>query len=130
MNAKEINEKYKEINGYDYNNGIVIDKVEKDEVVVHLDATEKSMNPWKIVHGGLLFSLADTAAGILCFANGQESVTIDSNISFLRPCIKYAKAIATKVKVGKTISLYKIEIYNEKDELIAIANNNYYNKNM
>ena len=127
MNVKEINEKYKEINGYDYNNGIIVDKVEKDEVIVHVDTTEKSMNPWKIVHGGLLFSLADTACGILCFINGHESVTVDSNINFLKPCVKYAKAIATKVKIGKTINLCKVEIYNEKDELIAVASMNYYN---
>jgi len=128
MNVKEINEKYKKINGFDYTNGIIIDKAEKDEVIVHIDATEKSMNPWKIVHGGLLFSLADTSAGILCFINGHESVTVDANINFLRPCLKYAKAVATNVKDGKTISFCKVEIFNEKNELLAIANMNYYNK--
>ena len=128
MNANDINEKYKEINGFDYNNGIVVDKVDKDEVIVHLDASEKSLNPWQTVHGGLLFSLADTAGGLLCFANGSESVTVDASINYLKPCIKYAKAIATKIKEGKTISLYKVEIYNENDELLAIATINYYNK--
>ena len=33
MTVKEINDKYKEINGFDYNNGIIIDKVDKDEVI-------------------------------------------------------------------------------------------------
>ena len=127
MNAKEINEKYEEINGFDFNNGIVIDIVDKEKVEAHIDVSEKSMNPWKIVHGGLLFSLADTAAGLLSFANGHESVTVDSNINFLKPCTKYAKCVAIKVKTGKTISLYKVEIYNEKDELLAVANMNYYN---
>jgi acyl-CoA thioesterase len=127
MTVKEINEKYKEINGYDYNNGIVIDVVDKEKVEAHIDVSEKSLNPWKIVHGGLLFSLADTAAGLLSFANGHESVTVDSNINYLKPCTKYAKCVATKVKTGKTISLYKVEIYNEKDGLLAVANMNYYN---
>ena len=127
MTTEEINEKYKEINGFDYNNGIIIDKVDKDEVVAHIDASNKSNNPWGIVHGGLIFGLADTAAGILCYVNGHEAVTIDANINYLKPIKKYAKAVSTKIKTGNTISLYKTDVFNEKDELCATVTFNYFN---
>lgn len=129
MTVKEINDKYKEINGFDFNNGIVVDKVDKDEVIAHVDAKDKSNNPWGIVHGGLIFGLADTTAGILCFANGHEAVTIDANINYLKPLKKYVKSVATKIKTGKTINLYKVDVFNEKDELCATVTFNYYNMN-
>lgn len=128
MTVEEVNNYYKEINGFDYNNGIIIDKFDKEEVIAHIEVSDKSLNPWKTIHGGLLFALADTSVGMLCYANGSESVTIDADINYLKPCIKYAKAVAKKIKIGKTISLYTAEIYNEKDELCAIATMNYYNK--
>lgn len=129
MTAKEINEEFKKINSFDYHNGYIIDEVTKEKVVAHVDANDYSLNTWKIMHGGLIFGLADIAAGVLCYANGHESVTIDSNINYLKPLKKYAKAVATVTKQGNTISLYKVEIYNEKDELCATVTMNYYNMN-
>ncbi len=128
MNVKEINENYKKVNGFDYNNKIIIDKATTEEVIAHIDADETLYNPWKIVHGGAIFGLADTAIGVLCYANGNEGVTIEANINYLKPCKEYVKAVATKVKVGKTISLYKADIFNEDDELSATVTMNYYNK--
>ena len=127
MTAKDINDKFKEINDFDYHNGLIIDEIDKEKVVAHVNAKEESLNTWGILHGGLIFGLADIAIGVLCFVNGHESVTIDANINYLKPIKKYAKAIATKVKVGKTINLYKADIYNEKEELCATVTMNYYN---
>ena len=58
MNAKEINDKFKEINDFNYHNGIIIDKTDKDEVIAHVDAKDSSLNVWGIIHGGLIFGLA------------------------------------------------------------------------
>ena len=127
MNAKEINDKFKEINDFNYHNGIIIDKTDKDEVIAHVDAKDSSLNIWGIIHGGLIFGLADIAVGVLCYINGCESVTVDANINYLKPLKKYAKAVATKVKVGKSISLYRADIFNEKEELCATVTMNYYN---
>ncbi len=129
MTEKEINEEFKKNNDYNFHNGIIIDKVSKEEVVAHVDAKDYSLNTWKIMHGGLIFGLADIAIGVLCFANGHECVTIDSNINYLRPIKKYAKAVATCIKKGQTISLFKADIFNEKEELCATVTMNYYNMN-
>lgn len=127
MTAKEINEEFKRINDFNYHNGIVIDEVTSEKVVAHVDAKKESLNNWEIIHGGLIFGLADISIGVLCFANGNKSVTVDSNINYLRPLKKYAKAVATIIKKGKTISLYKADIFNEKEELCATVTMNFYN---
>ena len=82
MTVKEINEELKKNNTFDYHNGIIIDEVDKEKVVAHIDAKKYSLNTWKIMHGGLIFGLADISIGVLCYANGHESVTIDSNINY------------------------------------------------
>ena len=127
MKPNDINDKFKEINDFNYHNGIIIDKTDKEEVVAHVDAKDYSLNTWGIIHGGLIFGLADIAIGVLCYINGHESVTVDANINYLKPLKKYAKAVATKIKVGKTICLYKADIFNEKEELCATVTMNYYN---
>ena len=127
MNAKDFNDKFKEINGYDYHNNIVIDSTTADEVVAHIDLTEISYNPWQIAHGGLLFGLADISIGVLCFMNNIEGVTINADINYLKPCKKYVKAIAKKIKMGKTICVFNAELFNENDELAAIVTMNYFN---
>lgn len=127
MTEKEINKEFERVNDFSYHNGIVIDKVSKERVEAHVDVKKESLNIWGILHGGLIFGLADNAIGVLCYANGHESVTIDSNVNYLKPIKKYAKAIATVIKQGKTISLYKADIFNEKEELCATITMNYYN---
>lgn len=127
MTEKEINKEFERVNDFSYHNGIVIDKVSKERVEAHVEAKKESLNIWGILHGGLIFGLADNAIGVLCYANGHESVTIDSNVNYLKPIKKYAKAVATIIKQGKTISLYKADIFNEKEELCATVTMNYYN---
>ena len=127
MTEKEINKEFERINDFNYHNGIIIDKISKEQVEAHVDAKKESLNIWGILHGGLIFGLADIAIGVLCYANGHESVTIDSNVNYLKQLKKYAKAVATIIKQGKTISLYKADIFNEKDELCATVTMNYYN---
>jgi acyl-CoA thioesterase len=50
-----------------------------------LTVTAGSLNPQKHVHGGCLYSLADTVCGAAAASNGYLCVTLSSSINFLRP---------------------------------------------
>lgn len=113
-------------NGFIKHNNIHIESLEDDKAVLYADLSDNSLNPGGIVHGGLLFGLADSAMGSLAYLTKKPAVTIDSTINYLKPCKgKVVKCIATPVKVGKTIAVYKAEIYNEKEELSAVVTANY-----
>ena len=89
--------------------------------------TKTSLNHLNIVHGGYIFGLADTAAGIAAMTEGRNVVTIDSNINYLKKATgEKIIAIAKPLKTGKTISVYEVLINNENDELIAKATITYY----
>ena len=96
--AKEALENDK---GFIGNNNYKVIKVEDNYCEVEGIITQSSLNNLKIAHGGYIFGLADTAAGIAAMTNGGNVVTIDSNINYIRPA-KGNKiiAIATSIKNG------------------------------
>ena len=75
-------------------------------------------------HGGLLMTLADTAAcAAVLTAVGAEAVitTTDMNIHFLAPCRSDATAEARIIKVGKTLCPVAVEVRDAQQALVAVA---------
>ena len=126
INIDNIKKYFDELDGFIKHNKITLDSLEEDKAVFYAEIDNHSLNPSGIVHGGLIFGLADTAMGSLAYATGRIAVTIDSNISYVKAIKgKRIKCISTPIKVGHTIGFYKSEIYNDKDELCATVNANY-----
>lgn len=108
-------------NGYKFVDG------KKDYCVLTADITENSLNPYDIAHGGFIFGLADTAAGVAASSTGRGAVTVNSSIEYLKGAKGSSiKAVAHSIKTGKTISVYEVNIYNDKEELVAKAIFTYY----
>ena len=127
INKDEIINYYNKTNGFSTYNNIVIDSIENDNVVLSCETSEKSMNPLNLVHGGLIFGIGDNACGVLAFLKGTKAVTVNSTIDYLKPCTgKRVKCIAYPIKEGKTIGVYKADIYNDSDELVSIMTCTYY----
>ena len=112
--------------GFIKNHGFELVSVTKNKAILECDIKENELNPMKIAHGGLLFGLADTAAGTLAFANNRKCVTISANINYLKPAKNKVIATATILKEGKNIGYYNVEIRNKKNELVAISMINMY----
>ena len=126
MNNKELLEK--DMNtGFISNNNYKIIEVKDNYCVLEGTITETSLNNFGIAHGGYIFGLADTAAGIAAMSKGRKAVTLSSNINYLKKA-KGNKLVAkaTLLKEGKNISNYEVSIYDEKDNLIAKATIEYF----
>ena len=116
----------KECHGFIEANNYEILKVEENYCELLGTVTETSTNHFGAAHGGYIFGLADTAAGIAAMTDGRTAVTISSNIDYLKAAkAKTLKAIATCIKNGKTISFFEVNIYDEDENLVAKANVNY-----
>lgn len=116
-----------EQSGFLKHNDIIILENNENTSKVKMDITEKSLNPYGIVHGGLIFSMGDTVMGITVRYTGRNAVTLDGTINYLKPGKgKYLIATSEVVKIGKTTSVLKANIYNDKEELIAIMSATYY----
>ncbi|MDO4489908.1 MAG: PaaI family thioesterase [Lachnospiraceae bacterium] len=80
-------------------------------------------NPIGSVHGGCIFTMADTTAGSAASSHGIQVTTLDSTIHFLRPGLNadclYAEA--REIKQGKRVSVYSVEVTDGEGLLLAHA---------
>lgn len=75
-------------------------------------------------HGGLLLTLADSAA---CFAiltltgTHVRMATTDMNIRFLAPCRSDVIVKANVIKLGSTLAPATVDLFDEEDRHVAVA---------
>lgn len=75
-------------------------------------------------HGGLLMTLADTAACVSVLTlTGPDAIitTTDMNIRFLAPCRSDVTAEARVVKFGKTLCPVSVDLRDAHGTLVAVA---------
>lgn len=95
---------------------------------------EIEIKPWHlnvlgVIHGGVLFSLADTISGTAAAASGEYRVTtVSGNINYLRAGKNTSKitAEAVEVKNGKSFSVCDSKIYDDKGVLLATTTMTFY----
>lgn len=109
------------------NNYKVIEIEEGKKAVLKGIITDTSNNPYNIVHGGFIFGLGDTAMGVAAASNGISAVTLSATINYLKPAKgEFLIAEAEVIKSGKTTCYLRANIYNDKKELVASMDSNYY----
>ena len=80
----------------------------------------ETRNPMGVVHGGALFTLADTVAGTAAFTTGRNCVTLDSSMQFLSAARgDKVRCVAKPKKAGRTIMVYEISITDSEERLVA-----------
>ena len=114
-------------NGYVKCNNYNIVKVEEHYCEMEAIISDSSKNPYGIAHGGFIFGLADTAAGIAAMTDERTAVTVNSNIDYLKPG-KGDKLIAkaSVVKPGKSIAVVDVLIYDSSLDLVSKASVTYF----
>lgn len=83
------------------------------------------------LHGGAIFTLADTVSGAAAASAGTMHTTVNCSMNYLKPGIgvEVLYGTARRVKKGKTISVYEVEIMDEKENLYATGTFTYFNLN-
>lgn len=115
--------RYNEFEGFNSHNHIVVTEVGDGTSVVEVKLVQESLNPLGMAHGGLIFTLCDVATGVAARTGGRITVTLDSNIHFLRRAKDTEKLVARGrvVKEGRTTGLVTAEVFNDEGKLIATA---------
>ena len=70
-------------NAFTDHNFIRLESAEADCAVYRLDIRPESRNPFGMVHGGALYTLADDAAGGAAHSDGRHYVTQHGDLHFL-----------------------------------------------
>lgn len=79
-------------------------------------------NGFGIAHGGITFSLADSALAFASNSHGQQAVSIETSISYLKPLYEGDTIIAAakEINLGKSIAVYEVQIKKQDGALVAI----------
>lgn len=83
---------------------------------------KEMVNGFGIVHGGLPFSLADSAFAFACNNRNNLSVALDVTITFTKPVNvgDILTAEAKEIHNGRSTGVYLISVTNQKDEHVAL----------
>lgn len=98
-------------------------EVESGKSTVQVVLTGDSLNIWSIPHGGILFAVADVAAG-LCAQSTHDGkvVTISSSINFLQTSKGNALlATGLEIKSGRSTSFVSVEVKDSLGEVVLIG---------
>jgi uncharacterized protein (TIGR00369 family) len=92
---------------------------------LEIEAQEKHLQPYGIVHGGVCASILDAAVYWAVYAAVERTVgltTIDIKVNYLAP-VRSGRLIARGrcLKVGKTLCLGDASVEDEKGSLVAHA---------
>jgi len=105
--------------------GLDFTKLDKGYSQCILDVNEKLMNPHKVLHGGVMYSMADTGMGGALYSllnEGELCATVEIKISYFKP-VRSGKLVCDThvIHKGKRIGILESEIKND-DTLVAKAN--------
>lgn len=101
--------------------GISVIEIKEGYSKVQMKVRAEMINGFGIVHGGIAFSLADSAFAFACNNRNNLSVALDTSINFLKPVHVGDELIAEAKELhnGKSTGLYHISITNQHQHLVA-----------
>jgi 1,4-dihydroxy-2-naphthoyl-CoA hydrolase len=104
--------------------GMEFTHLASDRVEATLQVREELKQPWGIVHGGAVMTLADTVAGAGSFFNagGGQTVTVELKINLIG-AVRDGKirAVAVPLHRGRTTSVWETRVSDEAGKLVAVT---------
>lgn len=102
--------------------GITVIEIREGYSKLKMTVRPEMINGFGIVHGGVAFSLGDSAFAFACNNRNNLSVALDTSINFTRPVHvgDELTAEAKEIHNGKSTGLYHITITNQRDHVVAV----------
>ncbi|CCW32769.1 putative phenylacetic acid degradation protein with thioesterase/thiol ester dehydrase-isomerase domain (Modular protein) [Xenorhabdus nematophila F1] len=102
--------------------GIYIEHIDVGIARLSMIVRPNMLNGHQRCHGGILFSLADTAFAYACNSEGLATVASGGGIDFIRPALlsDHLTATASVQHQGQTTGLYDVGIINQEGKTVAL----------
>ena len=102
---------------------MVLDHIEIDRAEVVIDLATCHLQPYGIVHGGVVATIIDTAtfwAGFLRLPEDVGLVNVDLKLNYLQPVVDgKIRAKGSCMRHGRTLSYTEASVFDEDENLIA-----------
>ncbi|HLG41209.1 MAG TPA: hydroxyphenylacetyl-CoA thioesterase PaaI [Chitinophagaceae bacterium] len=102
--------------------GVEVLEVKEGYSRIKMTIRKEMVNGFGIVHGGLPFSLADSAFAFACNNRNNLSVALDVTITFTKAVNvgDVLTAEAKEIHNGRSTGVYLIDVFNQKNEQVAL----------
>ena len=102
--------------------GVEVIDVKEGYSKIKMTIRKEMVNGFGIVHGGLPFSLADSAFAFACNNRNNLSVALDVTITFTKAVNvgDVLTAEAKEIHNGRSTGVYLITVTNQKNESVAL----------
>ncbi|MBA4196854.1 MAG: phenylacetic acid degradation protein PaaD [Chitinophaga sp.] len=102
--------------------GITVIEIKEGYSKISMIVRDEMMNGLGIVHGGIAFSLADSAFAFACNNRNVLSVALDTSINFTKPVSIGDTLIAEAKEMhnGRSTGLYHITVTNQHNNIVAL----------
>lgn len=102
--------------------GITVLAIKEGYSKIQMTVRKEMVNGFGIVHGGVAFSLGDSAFAFACNNRNVLSVALDTAINFIKPVHvgDVLTAEAKELHNGKSTGLYHITITNQNAHVVAM----------
>lgn len=102
--------------------GIEVEVPQPGAAIATMRVRDNMVNGFDICHGGLLFTLADTAFAFACNAYDDLTVAGSGHIEFLRAVKRddELRAIAREELRGERVGFYTVDVLNQDDKIVAL----------
>ena len=97
-------------------------EIKEGHSLIQMIIREEMVNGFGIVHGGIPFSLADSAFAFACNNRNNLSVALDVTISFMKAVNvgDILTAEAKEIHNGRSTGVYMITVTNQRNENVAL----------
>ena len=101
--------------------GIEVVEIVPRRSVVRMTVRPEMVNGFGVAHGGIAYSVADSALAFAANTNGNVTVAIENGISYPRAIQAgdTITAVADEDSATNKLGFYRVTVRNQRDELVA-----------
>lgn len=127
-NVSEIGKKMLASDAFSQWLDLQITSCEGGKCVLTIRINKQMTNGFNVSHGGIVFSLADSAAAFAANSYGTIAVSVDNSIHYAKPVYDgdTLTAIASEQTRNKKTGHYEVIIRNQNQEIVAVFHSTLY----
>ncbi len=97
---------------------------------LRMTVSKEMLNGFAIAHGGITYSLADSALAFASNSHGRKSVSVETSISHIQPVFEgdVLTTFVTEVSLNHKIGIYHIVVKNQHEVEVAHFKGTVYRK--
>lgn len=123
------NQQFFENDTFGKNAGIVLLSTSAGKARVKMEIGSKHLNSHRTVHGGAIFTLADTAFAVASNSHGVPAAAINAHISYMKSVSSGTLfADAEEFALNPKLATYTVKVTDENGDNIAIFQGMVYRK--